>query len=123
MVAGLPDIHKKDEGICKGCAQGKNVKKQFPSNKSKAKEILEIVHSDVCGPMSSNSLSEYAYYVYFVDDYSHKNWIYFLKIKDEVSSNFKEFKSLVENHAERKINILRSENGIDLTSEEFKYLV
>ena len=60
-ISRLPEIQAKHEGICKGCAQGKNVKKTFLSNESKAKGILEIVHSDVCGPMSSSSLSGYVY--------------------------------------------------------------
>ena len=53
--------------------------------------------------MSSNSLSGYVYYVFFVDDFSPKTWIYFFKGKNEVFSKFKEYKALVENHTERKI--------------------
>ena len=71
-VEGLLEIQKKHEGVCKGCAKGK---KTFPSNESKAKGILEIIHFDVCGPMSSSSLSGYVYYVYFIDDFSRKTWI------------------------------------------------
>ena len=66
VVEGLPEIQAKHDGVCKGCAKGKNTKKTFPSSESKAKGILEIIHSDVCGPMSSSSLSGYAYYVYFI---------------------------------------------------------
>ena len=54
-VLGLTEIQEKHEGICKGCAQGNNVKNTFPSIESKAKGILEIVHSDVCRAMSSIS--------------------------------------------------------------------
>ena len=75
VVEGLPEIQTKYEGFFKGCVKGKNTKKTFPSNKSKAKGILEIIHSDVCGPMSSSSLSRYVYYVSFVDDFSRKTWI------------------------------------------------
>ena len=64
-ILGLPEIQAKHEGICKGFTQGKNAKKTFPSNESKDKGILEIVHSDVCGSMSSSSLSGYVYYVSF----------------------------------------------------------
>ena len=46
-----------------------NRKKTFPSSEIKAKGILKIIHSDVCGPMSSISLSVYAYYVSFIDDF------------------------------------------------------
>ena len=92
--------------------EGKNTKKTFPNSESKEKGILEIIHSNVCGPMSSSSLSWYVYYVSFIDDFSRKTWIYFMKNKwiyfmknkDEVFSKFKEFKALIENHTEKKIN-------------------
>ena len=67
VVEGLPEIQEKHDGVCKGCAKGKNTNKTFPRSESKSKGILEIIHSDVCGPMSSNSLSRYAYYVSFID--------------------------------------------------------
>ena len=91
--------------------EGNNTKKTFTSSKSKAKGILEIIHSDVCGPMSSSSLSGYVYYVSFIYDFSRKTWIYFMKNKDEVFSKFKEFKALIENNTEKKIKIFRSNNG------------
>ena len=56
-VSGLPKMQEKHEDICKGYAQGKNARNKFPSSESKAKGILDIVHSDVCEPMSSISLS------------------------------------------------------------------
>ena len=92
VVEGIPAIHAKHEGICKGCAKGKNTKKTFPSSEIKEKGILEIIHSDVCGPMSSRSLCGYAYYVFFINDFSRKKWVYFMKKKDEVFSKFKELK-------------------------------
>ena len=97
VLTSLPEIQTNREGVCKGCAQGKNIKNPFPSNNSKEKGILNIVHSYVCGPMSTTSLSRYAYYVSFIDEYSRKTWIYFLKRKDEVFEKFKEFKALVQN--------------------------
>jgi hypothetical protein len=69
--------------------------------------------------MPSSPICGYVYYVSFIDDYSRKTWIYFLKSKDEVFSKFKEFKALIENLFERKIKILRSDNGGEYTSKEF----
>jgi transposase InsO family protein len=69
--------------------------------------------------MPSSSISGYAYYISFIDDYSRKTWAYFLKSKDEVFSKFKEFKALVENLSERKIKILRSDDGGKYNSKEF----
>ena len=67
--------------------------------------------------MSSSSLNEYVYYVYFIDDSSRKTWIYFLKNKDEVFNKFKELKDLIENHTEKKIKTIQSDNGKEFTSE------
>ena len=72
--------------------------------------------------MSSNSMSRYAYYVSFIDEFSRKTWIYFMNNKDEVFSNLNEFKALIENHTENKIKTFRSDNGGEFTSNEFKYL-
>ena len=72
--------------------------------------------------MPSSSLSRYVYYVSFIDDYSRKTWIYFMKNKDEFFNKFKEFKSLIENHTDKKINTFRLDNGGEFTSDEFKEL-
>ena len=59
--------------------------------------ILEMVHSDVFGLVTMPSLGGYMYYVSFIDYFSRKTWIYFLRKKSEVFERFKEFKYLVEN--------------------------
>ena len=110
----------KHEGICKGCAKGNNIKNPFPKSETKTKGMLELIHSDVCGPMSSTSLSGFEYYITFIDDFSRKTCIYFLKAKSEVFDKFKEFKALIENLLDKKIKTLRSENGGEYTSKEFE---
>jgi hypothetical protein len=119
VVTGLPELKGDHKGVCNGCAQGKNIKNPFPKRDIKTEGVLEIIHSYVCGPIPSSSISGYVYYVSFIDDYSHKTWIYFLKTKDEVFSKFKELKSLIENLSERKTKILKSDNGGEYTSKEF----
>jgi len=90
---------------------GKHTKVAFPTSEHRSKEILDLVHSDVCGQMSIVSILESIYYVSFLDDFSSKTWIYFLKTNDQVFSRFQEFKALVENQIGKKIKILRSDNG------------
>ena len=70
--------------------------------------------------MKVPSLGNFLYYVTFIDDFSRKTWIYFLKGKDEGFNKFQEFKALVENLTGRKIKVLRSDNGGEYTSNEFK---
>jgi len=59
--------------------------------------------------------------VTFIDHLSRKNWVYLLKSKDEVFIKFKEFNAKVENLTERRLNILRSDNGGEYTSKEIIY--
>ena len=92
----------------------------FRRVKQKTKGTLELIHSDVCGPMSSTSLSGFEYYITFIDDYSRKTWIYFLKAKSEVFEKFKEFKALIENLSDKRIKALRLDNGREYTSKEFE---
>ena len=53
MVTGMPEVSTKHDGICKGCALGKNTKKSFSRSKNRSKGILDLIHSDICGSMSS----------------------------------------------------------------------
>ena len=119
MVTSMPKVSPKHEGICKGCALGKNTKKSLPRSKSRSKGILDLIHSNICGPMSSPSLSGCLYYVLFIDDYSWKSWIYFLKAKSETFDRFKEFKTLIENQTGRHIRILISDNEGEYESNDF----
>ena len=106
MVRGMPPISFTDFEVCKGCMIGKNTRKSFFSSKSRANDILELVHSDICGPMSCPSLSGFLYYVIFIDDLSKKCWIYFLKAKSETFEKFKEFKAFIENQTSIQIKFL-----------------
>jgi len=82
----------------------------FPSGATRENGILELVHIDVFGPVTVPSLSGSLYYVSFIDDFSRKTWIYFLRKKSEVFEKFKEFKALVENQTDKKIKVLRTDN-------------
>jgi hypothetical protein len=94
MVVGIPELQSVHEGVCRGCALGKNIKKPFPSSENRSKEILDLIHSDVCGPMPVKSLGGSLYYVTFIDDFSRKTWMYLIKTKDEVFGKFQEFKAM-----------------------------
>jgi hypothetical protein len=81
--------------FCEHCIYGKQVWVRFSSGVTREKGILELVHSSVFGLISMPSLGGSLYYVSFIDDFSRKTWIYFLRKKSEVFENFKEFKCLV----------------------------
>jgi hypothetical protein len=95
-LIGLSEFNVDHEGVCNGCAQGKNIKNPFLKRDNK-EGVLELINSYVCGPIPSTSISGYVYYVSFIDDYSCKTWVYFLKSKDEVFGKFEELQALIEN--------------------------
>jgi len=105
---------------CKGCTLGKFVKATFHEKDSCITMILERIHTNVCGPFSVASKAKHKSYVIFVDDFSWKSWIFFMQKKSETYSKFCEFKALVEKESGKKVKALRSDNGGEFISGEFK---
>ena len=68
----------------------------------RAPDLLEIIHTDVCGPMNIEAHSRYHYFLIFTDDLSRYGYIYLVKHKSETFEKFKEFQSEVENHHNTK---------------------
>ena len=119
MVKGFPLINR-PERVCEGCTFGKQHKETFLVGKSyRARIPLEIVHSDICGPMQTSSMGGCNYFLIFIDDYSRKTWVYFLKHKSDAFSCFQQFKALVENQSGQCIKILRTNRGGEYVSNEF----
>ena len=96
MVEGISNLSLYFD-LCEHFVYGKQNRVSFPSGAKRANKILELMHSDVFGPMSVPSLGKSMHYVSFIDDFSRNTWIYFLRNKSEVFYRFKEFKALVEN--------------------------
>ncbi len=65
----IKSCENKDEEACDGCLKGKQKRSSFPKEEAtRATEILDLVHTDVCGPMQSKSLGGNSYFVTFIDD-------------------------------------------------------
>ena len=99
---------------------GKFAKTTFHEKENRASVILERIHTYVCGPFSVASTTKHRYYVIFVDEYSHRCWIFFMQKKSETFSKFCEFKALVEKDSRKQVKALRSDNGGEYISSEFK---
>lgn len=107
---------------CDVCAMGKQSRLPFKKSKSESKQLLELIHSDIVGPMETLSIGKARYLLTFIDDHSRKVFCYFLKHKSETYDCFTEFKNKVENHTERKIKYFRTDNGTEYTSTKFETL-
>lgn len=88
IVTGMSDLQFEHDGVYRDCALSKNAKNSFPSSDKISKGILNFVHLDICGPMSIPSSCGHLYYVIFIDDFSWKTWIYFLKSKNDTFNKF-----------------------------------
>lgn len=122
-VTGL-DFDDSEDGIrnCTVCAMGKQTRLPFGRSENRSTHVLDLIHSDIIGPMETQSIGAAKYVLTFIDDYSRKLFVYFLRNKSETMQRFVEFKARVENQTERKIKILRTDNGTEYGSKEFKKL-
>ena len=84
-------------------------KTPFSGTMERATNLLEIIHTDACGPMSIEACGGYRYFLTFTDDLSRYGYIYLTKNKSEMFEKFKQFQSEVENHRNKKIKFLRSD--------------
>ena len=91
----------------------------FVGQMARAKEILEIIHSDVCGPFNQMATGGFYYFITFIDDLSRYGHLYLMKYKSESFEKFKEFKVQVENQMGKSIKILRSDRGGENLYTEF----
>lgn len=108
---GVKLCQQDEDYICTSCLEAKQTRQPFKNEGSRATSLLELIHSDLCGPMENQSLGGASYFLTFIDDFSRKVFVYFLKSKSEVLEKFLEFKNKVEIELDRKIKILRSDNG------------
>jgi hypothetical protein len=124
LVSGLdlPKLHGDFILIeCEGCILGKQHRHSFPKDgATRATKVLEIVHSNVCGPMKNISLGGARYFLTFIHDFSRKMWVYPLKAKSECFERFKEFKALAKKEVDSYIKVLRIDNGGEYTSNQFE---
>lgn len=120
MVEGLP-LLKPPSKLCKDCLVGKQHRDSFPMRSSWiASQILQLVHANICGPIKPASNSKKRYLLTFIDDFSHKTWVYFLAEKSEAFTVFKSFKLHVDKATNMSLKGLRTDHGGEFTSQEFK---
>ena len=80
---------------------------------------MELIHADICGPITPTSNSNKRYILIFIDDYSKKAWVYFLVEKSEALNFFKYFKTMVEKETGLFVKCFRTDRGGEFNSNEF----
>ena len=119
MVHGLPQLQYSNL-LCEDCILGKQHRSSFPrANMWRASHPLQLIHSDLCGPINPISNSHKRYVLTFIDDFSRKLWVFFLAEKSDVFKMFQHFKVKVEKETGTSIKGLRTDRGGEFTSTEF----
>ncbi|GKE27124.1 retrotransposon protein, putative, ty1-copia subclass [Tanacetum coccineum] len=98
---------------------GKMVRKPYTHQVERAKDLLGLIHTDVCSPFKIMSRQGASYFVTFTDDFSRYGYVYLLKHKHEVFEPFKVFQKEVENQLSKTIKLLHSDRGGEYMSQEF----
>lgn len=123
MVKGL-DNYKSDDKIetfCESCINAKQTRKPFgEGTERRSTRVLEIVHTDVCGPVTPEGHDGSRYYVSFIDDWSRFTIVYRMRTKDEVFECFKLYEAMATAKFGVKISRLRSDNGGEYRNETFE---
>ena len=119
MVKGLPLIDK-PKSFCEGYIFGKKHRDNFLVGKSYgAHTPLEIVHSDICVTMKTPSIGGCNYFLTFIDEFTRKTLVYFLKHKFDAFGCLQQFKELVEKKSGYRIKILRMDRDSEYVSNDF----
>lgn len=119
LVVGIPSVNVTTE-VCSSCMLGKQARKVFPqATLFRATRPLELLHGDLCGPITPSTTGGNKYIFVVIDDHTRYMWSIVLKTKDEVFGKFKKLKEVIEKETGRKIATFRTDRGGEFVSNEF----
>ena len=119
LFTGIPNELESEFMKCKICIENKMHNLPLSNNRIKAKDVLEIVHTDVCGRFKTAGLNGERYFVSFIDDYSKIAKVYCIKSKDEVFNCVVQFVNESENLTGKRVKILRCDSGKEYLNYRF----
>lgn len=121
LVTGIEMIKCNCESQCEICIESKLTRKSFKKEKPKTtKSILELVHTDLCGPMRTETASKKKYILTFIDDYSRFTKIYLLRNKSETLQKMIEFVELMKTQKGIKPRKFNSDRGDEYVNKLVK---
>lgn len=100
------------------CQKAKQTRKKFNNSRVKAKRPLQIVHTDLCGPIDPQTLDGNRYIITFLDDFIHFTMAFLIKAKDEIPNKIKDYVERVESHWNLRVSKLRCDNGREYINTE-----
>jgi len=123
MIEG---VNLKDCGIrevCDTCLKGKMTRKPFPKKSTyQSERILDLIHTDVCGPMQTMTPGKKRYLLTLIDDYSRYTIIYLMANKSEVPEKIKEYINLMKTKFNITPKAIRSDKGKEYVNQQLQTL-
>lgn len=121
LVTGIELTKCKCESQCEICIDSKLARKSFKKEKQKTtKKILDLVHTDLCGPMKTSTISKKRYILTFIDDHSRYTKIYLLNKKSETRGKMIEFIELMKTQKGMKPKKFNSDRGGEYINKIFR---
>ena len=106
----LGQFTKIDMPTCEYYLVGKTTRKPF-GKRTRTEIPLQLIHSNICGPMSVRARHDALYFITFINDFTHYGHVYLISHKSEVLDCFRRYINLVENQLDKKIKTLRTDCG------------
>jgi hypothetical protein len=106
----LDSLDFSDFQTCVDCVKGKLTRAR-KKGATRSEGLLEIIHTDICGPFTPSTLGGYKYFITFIDDFSRYGYIFLIHEKSEALDMFKIYKTEIELKQEKKTKIVRSDRG------------
>ena len=120
LVEGVPAIEHPYQ-ICRNCLVAKQTRTSYPRvARWRAQKKLELVHVDLCGPITPSTAGGNRYFMLLIDDYTRWTYVYVLKTKDQALGVFVKFRAEAENITGERIKTLRSDRGGEFLAAAFR---
>ena len=119
LITGIIIKHLEVPGQCKSCIAGKMVNQPYQQKNKRCSRKLQLIHTDICGPMNVTSNSGYRYFITFIDDASGMVQVYYLKKRSESVQKLRQFCSWAETQTGRKVQRIRTDNAKEFIYGEF----
>ena len=108
----LGNLKKVKLSICEHCLVGKTARKPFGKG-TRAEFPLQLIHSDICGPMNIRARHGLVYFITFIDDFTRYGYVYLISHNSQALDCFIKFMNVIENQLDKKIKTLRTDRGRD----------
>ncbi|KAL6621206.1 hypothetical protein ACP70R_033638 [Stipagrostis hirtigluma subsp. patula] len=119
MVRGMPELDHVDQ-LCDVCVTTKQRRAPFPKKSSyRARNPLDLIHGDVCGPITPATPGGRRYFLLLVDDHSRYMWVVLMSGKGDAAASVRRIQATAEAECGRKLRTIRTDNGGEFTSTEF----